>query len=180
MSKLLKHLGLGGKKDPPKPPKPDYSNLKSASLDSSLARSPTNEQSGTGMSTTSSQISGFGGGQMQGSPGHRDKGYGGARPKDSGGGGMSPHSLQTRQSVQSFGLGDEGEAPASGENGGSPGATAGPSATPVRVNAILFIRLKYFVHTIFYFIPLHLQTLNILATINRFIPYNFVSTCSTC
>ena len=130
MSKLLKHLGLGGKKAPPQPPKPDYSALKSSSLD----KSPTSEKSNIGMSTTSSQISGFEVGQLQGSPGHRvDKGYGGARPKDSGGGGgMSPHSLQTRPSIQSFGVGDEGEAPASGENGGSPGATAGPNATPVR------------------------------------------------
>lgn len=138
MSKLLKHLGLGrDKKGPPQPPKPDYSALKNPSFDSSQqARSPTSEKQG--MSTTSSQISGFDVGQLQGSPGHRvgDKGYGGARPKDTGGG-MSPHSLQTRPSVQSFGIGDEGEAPASGENGGSPGATAGPSATPVRCYFVL-------------------------------------------
>ena len=128
MSKLLKHLGLGGKKAP-QPPKPDYSALKSASLDSSLARSPTDDKHDKGMSTTSSHVSGFEVGQLQGSPGHRVDKYGGARPKESGGGGgMSPHSLQTRTSVQSFGAGHEGEAPASGENGGSPGATAG---TPV-------------------------------------------------
>ena len=136
MSKLLKHLGLGrDKKGPPQPPKPDYSAQKTLSFDGSQqARSPTSEK---GMSTTSSQISGFDMGQLQGSPGHRpgDKGYGGARPKDTGGG-MSPHSLQTRPSVQSFGI-DEGEAPASGENGGSPGATAGPSATPVRCCFVL-------------------------------------------
>ncbi len=131
MSKLLKHLGLGSKKAPPQPPKPDYSALKSSSLDSSLARSPTNEKSASGMSTTSSQISGFEVGQ--GSPGHRgpEKGFGGARPKDTGGGGVSPHGMQTRPSIQSFGVGEEGEAPMSVENGGSPGAT-GASATPVR------------------------------------------------
>ncbi len=139
MSKLLKHLGLGGKKAPPQPPKPDYSALKSSSLDSSLARSPTSEKSAAGMSTTSSQISGFEVGQLQGSPGHREKGFGGARPKDTGGGGVSPHGLQTRPSIQSFGVGEEGEAPASVENGGSPGATAGPSATPVRKKVMFLL-----------------------------------------
>ncbi len=129
MSKLLKHLGIGGKKAPPHPPKPDYSSSKSQSFDSSLTRSPTSEKSCTGLSTTSSQISGFEVAQLQGSP-HKvgDKG---ARPKDSGG--ISPHALlQGRASAPVLSGGEEIESPTGEEAGGAQGATGpAPSATPV-------------------------------------------------
>lgn len=51
MSKLLKQLGIGGKKTPPNPPKPDYG-LKSTSVQDLLSRSH-GDRFGDGTSTIS-------------------------------------------------------------------------------------------------------------------------------
>lgn len=140
MAKLLKHLGFGGKKAPPQPPKPDYSAVKSQSTESSLARSPTSERSSTTMSTAGSHIGDFEVAQLQGSPAHRmvqstsssEKAFGGARPKDSGG--VSPKSVDRLQ-MRSAGSVDEPETPAASENVNSVGKPRkkGTSATPVSI-----------------------------------------------
>ena len=144
MAKLLKHLGFGGKKQaPPQPPKPDYSGIKSAGTEFSLARSPTNERSTGSLPTGSSHIGEADGAQLQGSPhrvaatGSAEKGsssYGGARPKDTGGGGVSPKGASIdRVSMPSVSSIDDPEGPATGEQERQEGAVgSGSSATPVR------------------------------------------------
>jgi hypothetical protein len=52
MSKLLKHLGIGGKKTPPHPPKPDYT-LKSTSVQDLLSRNQHIDRYGDGTTTIS-------------------------------------------------------------------------------------------------------------------------------
>ena len=131
--KLLRIIGV--KKNPPQPPKPDYT-PKSASTDSSLARSPPSETSFTSLSTATSHIGDVEVAQLQCSPhrivsGGAEKGaaFGGARPKDSGGG-VSPKSTDRAQ-MRSTSSVDEPEAPAKGQSERLDGATGGPSATPV-------------------------------------------------
>ena len=120
MAKLFKHLGFGGKKTPPQPPKPDYSGLKQASLDSPTARSPTSEPGRASFSGTAGHIGDLE--STQGSPQRTtvvEKVFGGARPKDSGGGdrNLLPPAAST----------DDGDGPAASETP----APKGASATPV-------------------------------------------------
>ena len=125
MAKLLKHLGFGGKKAPPQPPKPDYTAIKPTSSESALSKSPTSDRSGT------SHIGEFELAQLPGSP-HRiapsDKNsFGGARPKDTGGG-ISPKSAPGDRASISV---DEAESPGPEKDtregtGGGPGASATP------------------------------------------------------
>ena len=44
MAKILKHFGIGGKKHPPHPPKPDYSNGKSSSVHDLCGKYPTSDR----------------------------------------------------------------------------------------------------------------------------------------
>lgn len=133
MAKLLKHLGFGAKKAP-QPPKPDYTAPKSTSTESALARSPTSDRSTTSLSTVTSNIGDFEVAQLPGSP-HKiapseKGGFGGARPKDIGGG-ISPKSTPGDRGSVSI---DEPETPGP-EKETREGAVGGQgsSATPVSV-----------------------------------------------
>ena len=139
--KLLKHLGFGAKKAPPQPPKPDYTAIKLTSSESALSKSPTSDRSGT------SHIGEFELAQLPGSP-HRitpsDKGnFGGARPKDSGGG-ISPKSAPGDRASVSI---DEPETPGpekesqQGKSGGQ-----GASATPVSECKHNAVKVTWFVY----------------------------------
>lgn len=137
MAKLLKHV-FGGKKPPPQPPKPDYSGIKSGGTDFPLTRSPTSERPTGSLPTGASHIGDLVA-QTQGSP-HRtasssEKAFGGARPKDTGGGGISPKGATIeRSSMPSVSSIDDPEGPATGEQDRAEGAVGpGPSATPVRI-----------------------------------------------
>ena len=133
-ARLIKQLVFGKKNLPPQPPKPDYTAIKSTSTESSLARSPTSDRSSTSLPPTTSQLGEFEVPQLPGSP-HRvapteKGGFGGARPKDSGGG-VSPKSAPgDRASVS---LADEPETPGADQKENTEGAVRGPgaSATPV-------------------------------------------------
>ena len=112
MAKLLKHLGIGVKKASATP-KPDYGTLRSAGTESSLARSPTSERSTSSLSTTASHIGEFEVAQLQNSP-HRIVGSEKGRPKDSGGGGLSPKSSTSdRAALPST---EDSDAPAAGDS----------------------------------------------------------------
>ena len=94
MAKLLKkHFGLGSKKGPPHPPKPDYVTQKSSSVQELLSRSPTSEHKTSGsLSSAASHIGSFEVAQLADSPSRCSRlsqsslastlGFGGARPKE--------------------------------------------------------------------------------------------------
>ena len=145
MAKLLKHLGFGGKKAPPQPPKPDYSGVRQTGTEYSLARSPTNERSTGTLPSGTAHIGEAEGAPLQGSP-HRaaagavtEKGsssFGGARPKDTGGGGVSPKGATLdRVSMPSVSSIDDPEGPATENDRKDAAVGGGSSATPVR-NAV--------------------------------------------
>lgn len=93
MAKLLKkHFGLGSKKGPPHPPKPDYITQKSSSVQELLTRSPTSDRAASSLTSASSHIGSFEVAQLSDSQSRHSRlsqsslasslGFGGARQKE--------------------------------------------------------------------------------------------------